>query len=113
MSQFDMFAEPEAAPAPVAVMDLPPLRPINPDWLDVKVTDAEFDDEMRKHTDASDQYVMLLMLEQRGIRTKPCTDTKLDYLYDYVDGPFVIRKRVAEGFAVTCRQPKQAVVHGS
>lgn len=106
MSQFDMFAEPEVAPAPV---DLPPLRPINPDWLDVKITDAEFAAEREQYgPQVSEAYVTLKMLEARGVRTKPCSDRNLPYLYDYVEEPFVIRKRTLPGFAVTCRQaPKE------
>lgn len=105
MSQFSLFAEPEsAAPAPVA--ELPPLRRYNADWLDVKITDAEFADEREQYgPQTSEAYVMLRMLAARDVRTIPCSDLNLDHLYDYVEAPFVIRKHTVPGFAVTCRQP--------
>ena len=129
MTQFDLFAEPAveivaapetvrpAIPQPPAIVmegtDIPdnplglkPLRVINADWLEVKVTDAELIAEQAKYpAETSDQYVMLKMLEQRGVRmSSTCTDTSLRYLYDYVSAPFVIRKRTEPGFAITCRQ---------
>jgi hypothetical protein len=105
-SQFSLFADPEPA-LPVPPSDLPPLRRINPDWLDVKITDEEFATEREQHSpEATDDYVMLKLLEARGVRTKPCNHHDLPYMYDYVEEPFVIRKRTMPGFAVTCRQPK-------
>lgn len=123
MSQFDLFAE----PTPPSVVMRPPaiiiegdrvdehplailaLRTVHSDWLDVKITDAEFAAAREQYSsEVTDDYVMLKLIEARGVRTKPCSDRNLPYLYDYVEAPFVIRKRTAPGFAVTCRQaPKE------
>lgn len=126
MSQIDLFADPEpvavetepevtqeqppaivkvGASLPPNALGLKPLCYIPQDWHEVMITDAEFDAERAVHaTHVSDQRVMLHMLEQRGIRTKPCTDDALSYLYDYIDGCATIRKRTVPGFTITCRQ---------
>lgn len=129
MSQFDLFAEMEA-PAPVAPihvlpairqppaivmanaipaeeypLGLKPLVVIYADWLEVKITDAEFDAERAMApAGASDEYVMLGMLIARGVRARPSTNLRLDYLYTHVAGPFNIRRRTVPGYTIICHQ---------
>lgn len=111
MSQFDLFSELGPASAPIAPVELPPLRRYHADWLDVKITDEEFAVECAKNQGMSDDLVMLTMLAARGVRTLPCDDQNIPYLYDYVAAPFVIRKHTMPGFAITCRQaPERSTV---
>lgn len=129
MSQFSLFDEPQVdvtpppAVAPLVQLKHPPaivragaeieanalnLRPLkafNADWLEVRITDAQFNAARAQYgMQVSDDYVMLQVLADSGVRCKTNAPTNLAYLYDYVIGPFVIRKRTEPGFAVTCRQ---------
>lgn len=118
----DLFGEtPEAMPAkvpqppvfarvgeefPENELGLKPLRVINADWIEVKVTVDEFKAEKARYpADVSEHAVMLNMLVDRGIRiTRMCLDKRTDYLADYLAGPCVLRRWTEPGFAVTCRQ---------
>lgn len=86
-------------------LGLKPLRVINADWLEVLITNEQFDaaKSMCSPQD-SDAFIMLKMLEVRKVRCKPCTDNIIRELYGYVEAPFIIRKRTVPGFAITCRQ---------
>lgn len=148
MSQFDLFAAPEApATAPVLVpaptgwgtqpqpaalapalrqppaiikegeaweTDVPglkPLRVIKSDWLEVKISTEHFIKARTFYgSECNDDFVLLQLLEQAGVRMAmpPDDPAQAKRVYDYVASPFVIRRGTVPGYAITCRQPPAA-----
>ncbi len=132
MTQFSLFDEPAPVAAPLygsnrplppairqppaiimhgqAIDDtyplgLKPLRVINPDWLEVLITEEQFADAKAiSDPNDSDDFILLKMLVERGVRSDPCTDHTIAELYRYVAGQYIIRKRTVPGYRLTCRQ---------
>jgi hypothetical protein len=124
MSQFSLFDDPVpvASPAPTAapehvpqppaivragtVVDSHPaglkaLRILPEDWVDVVITDEEFAARRPQFgPECSDDYVMLEMLEDRGVRVRPRENTTMRELYQWVEGDFIIRRRTLPGITV-------------
>lgn len=99
----------EGADVPAHPAGLKPLRVIPNGWKEVVIIEEEFAARRPDFgSDCSDDYVMLAMLEERGIRCKPRECTDMQELYGWVDAPAVMRRRTVSGVAVNVRQaPKE------
>lgn len=86
-------------------LGLKPLRIAPSDWIEAAISEEEFAARRPDFGgECSDDFVMLAMLEERGIRCKPRERTDMAELYGWVDGPAIMRRRTVPRIAVNVRQ---------